>query len=212
MNIGIFGGSFNPIHTGHLIVASYFAQWTDLDAVWLMLSPLNPFKADAQAPTAADSRLEMLQLAVDTVPRLDICTVQLSMPTPSYTIDALDTLHRLDPHDTFRCIIGSDSWADFDKWRDSDRIITDYGVMIYPRPGYPVEPATLPPGVTLIDAPRVDISSTFNRQAVAAGKDIRYFVPQQVAQYIASHNLYANTLTTDQTCHRLHSATTRWHS
>lgn len=188
--VGVFGGSFNPVHTGHLIVASYIAQWSDADEVWLMLSPLNPFKAADPELIAAEPREEMLRLAAEESEALKVCDTQLSLPVPSYTIDALDALAALHPDCDFRCIIGSDSWSGFDRWRDSARIISDYGVIIYPRPGYPVDASALPRGVEIVDAPTVEISSTFIREACGAGKDISYFVPQSVRRYILDNNLY----------------------
>lgn len=196
--IGIYGGSFNPVHTGHLIVASYIAQWTDIDRVWLMLSPLNPFKAADPELIDAAEREQMLRLAVESTDCIEICDEQLSMPVPSYTIDTLDALSLKHPGVRFKCIIGSDSWAGFGGWKESRRIIERYGVVIYPRPGYDVDPATLPAGVSVANAPSVDISSTFIRRAVAAGRDVNYFVPPKVANYINEHNLYRNANLTDK--------------
>lgn len=193
--VGVFGGSFNPVHTGHLIVASYIAQWSDADEVWLMLSPLNPFKAADPELIAVSPREDMLRVAVEESGFLKVCDTQLSLPVPSYTIDALDALSALYPDCDFRCIIGSDSWGGFPGWRESARIISDYGVIIYPRPGYPVDASALPSGVEIVDAPTVEISSTFIREACRHGKDISYLVPQSVRQYILDNNLYKdNTL------------------
>lgn len=188
--VGLYGGSFNPVHIGHLIVASYIAQWTEIDEVWLMLSPLNPFKTADPELLPADVRETMLRLAVEENSFLAICDEQLNMPVPSYTIDTLDALS--DAHDDieFRCIIGSDSWLDFTGWKDWKRIIDEYGVVIYPRPGYDVNESELPEGVTVAHAPKVDISSTFIREAVAAGKDVNYFVPAPVYHFIKSNKLY----------------------
>ncbi len=188
--VGLYGGSFNPVHIGHLIVASYIAQWTGTDEVWLMLSPLNPFKTKDPALLPAEIREEMLRLAVEQNSFLSICDEQLNMPVPSYTIDTLDALAAAHPDISFRCIIGSDSWHGFTGWKEWQRIISEYGVIIYPRPGYPVEISSLPQGVIIADAPGVDISSTFIRNAVAEGKDVNYFVPPGVYQYIESNKLY----------------------
>jgi nicotinate-nucleotide adenylyltransferase len=190
--VGIYGGSFNPVHTGHLIVASYIAQWGNVDEVWLMLSPLNPFKAKDKSLADTAVRERMLRLAAEGSHCLRICDEQLSMPVPSYTIDTLDALAAKHPGTHFRCIIGSDSWAGFSGWKEAGRIISSYGVIIYPRPGYPVDAAQLPRGVTVVDAPTVEISSTFIRNAVAEGKDISYFVPAAVAEFISSTHLYSN--------------------
>ena len=188
--VGILGGSFNPVHHGHLMLASYLAQWGVVDEVWLTLSPRNPLKA-AEALQPDTVRLNMLTLALKGENNLDLCDIELSMPKPSYTINTLDVLADRYPDLDFRLIIGSDNWAIFDRWRDHQRILDQYGVIVYPRPGYPVDPDPVD-GMTLIDAPTINISSTFVRKAVAAGRSVRYFVPDSVAQYIAAHKLYRN--------------------
>ena len=188
--VGILGGSFNPVHHGHLMLASYLAQWGVVDEVWLTLSPRNPLKA-AEALEPDTVRLNMLTLALKGEKNLDLCDIELSMPKPSYTINTLDVLSDRYPDLDFRLIIGSDNWAIFDRWRDHQRILDQYGVIVYPRPGYPVDPDPVD-GMTLIDAPTINISSTFVRKAVAAGRSVRYFVPDSVAQYIAAHKLYKN--------------------
>lgn len=188
--VGILGGSFNPVHHGHLMLASYLAQWGVVDEVWLTLSPRNPLKA-AEALQPDTVRLNMLTLALKGENNLDLCDIELSMPKPSYTINTLDVLADRYPDLDFRLIIGSDNWAIFDRWRDHQRILDQYGVIVYPRPGYPVDPDPVD-GMTLIDAPTINISSTFVRKAVAAGRSVRYFVPDSVAQYIAAHKLYKN--------------------
>lgn len=188
--IGVFGGSFNPVHTGHMILASYLAQWGGMDSVVLMLSPSNPFKAGQPGIAGADHRLRMLRIAAGSNPFLRVSDIQLSLPTPSYTIDALDALAARFPDTQLRCIIGSDSWEGFSGWKDHSRIISDYGVVIYPRPGYDIGSSTLPSGVRLVDAPMVEISSTFIRKALAAGHDMDYFLPSGVFDYIKRHSLY----------------------
>lgn len=188
--VGLYGGSFNPVHIGHLIVASYIAQWSDIDEVWLMLSPLNPFKTQNPDLLPVQIREDMLRLAVTDNSYLDICDEQLKMPVPSYTIDTLDSLSKVHPDISFRCIIGSDSWLGFTGWKEWERIVKEYGVIIYPRPGYAIDEASLPAGVIAVNAPAVDISSTFIRNALAEGKDVDYFVPDAVYNYIKSNNLY----------------------
>lgn len=189
--VGVFGGSFNPVHNGHMIVASYIAQWTEIDEVLLMLSPLNPFKQNIAPPETSDNRLQMLRIAAANTTRIDITDIQLHLPIPSYTIEALDALAAVHPDNRYKCIIGSDSWSNFDKWKDSDRIIADYGVIIYPRPGIDISPEHLPEGVEIVNAPTISISSTFVRQAIAQGHDMNFFLPQGVFEYIKQHKLYA---------------------
>ncbi|MDE7467006.1 MAG: nicotinic acid mononucleotide adenylyltransferase, partial [Muribaculaceae bacterium] len=132
--IGILGGSFNPVHSGHTMLASYLAQWGYVDQVWLTLSPRNPLKEKPEELLPDLKRLTMLNLAIKGATNLDICDIELTMPTPTYTIDTLDVLAKRYPAKQFKLIIGSDNWAIFDKWRAASRILSDYGVIVYPRP------------------------------------------------------------------------------
>lgn len=187
--IGIMGGSFNPVHTGHMIVASYIAQWSDLDEVWLMLSPQNPFKTDMKLAQDSDRRA-MLCIAVEGSTCLRACDVELSMPRPSYTIDTLRHLSDMYPDCDFTLIVGSDNWESFSRWRSPREIISEYGLIVYPRPGYPVEAGEAEAGVRFVDAPQVELSSTFIRRAIAEGRDMNFFLPSGVYQYVLSHGLY----------------------
>lgn len=189
MTVGILGGSFNPVHVGHMMLASYMSQYADLDRVWLMLSPRNPLK-ESSALIDDSHRLEMLRIAAASVPEVEVCDIELSMPYPSYTIDTLDLLNEKYADVRFRLIIGSDNWLIFDKWKDYKRIIDNYGVIVYPRPGFDVENCRPVDGVELIKAPTVDISSTFIRTGFASGKNMRAFLPEGVNEYILSHELW----------------------
>lgn len=187
--IGILGGSFNPVHIGHLMLANYLRQFTGLDAVWLTLSPLNPLKADSTELISDIHRLKMLSLATSGVDGIGTCDIELSMPRPSYTINTLDLLNRRYPRRSFKLIIGSDNYRIFDRWRDGDRIKRDYGLIVYPRPGYPV-PNLYEDGVDVIDAPQSNLSSTFIRRAIARGYDMNYFLHPDVYRYIKENGLY----------------------
>lgn len=189
--IGILGGSFNPVHIGHLMVASYLCQWGYVDKVWLTLSPRNPLK-DARGLIPDMRRLAMLNLSTKGFPGIETCDIELSMPRPSFTINTLDTLAKRYPSKRFRLIIGSDNWAIFNQWRDHQRILDDYGVMVYPREGYPVNSHHVD-GMEYVPAPKVDISSTFIRSAIAAGRDMSFFLPPGVFRYIATNKLYGYT-------------------
>lgn len=186
--IGIFGGSFNPVHNGHLMLASYLAQWGYVDEVWLTLSPRNPLK-DPSRLLPDMKRLQMLSIALKGATGLEICDIELSMPRPSYTIDTLDLLSQRYPRKQFKLVIGSDNWQTFDSWRDYQRILDDYGVIVYPRPGFPVENPNAD-GIEVVEAPMVNLSSTFVRDAIARGKDLSFFVPQAVSKYIRENGLY----------------------
>lgn len=186
--IGILGGSFNPVHIGHMMLASYLRQWGYVDKVWLTLSPRNPLK-DAAELIPDMKRLAMLSIAAKGAEGIDICDIELSMPRPSYTIDTLDLLKSRYPDRRFKLVIGSDNWKIFDQWRDSHRILDEYGVIVYLRPGFPVESRYVT-GLNVVEAPMIDLSSTFVRNAVARGKNMNYFLPQGVYKYICDNKLY----------------------
>lgn len=186
--IGILGGSYNPIHIGHLILAQFLTQWGYVDKVWLTLSPLNPLK-DASSLMPDMKRLAMISIAVKDAMDIETCDIELSMPRPSYTINTLDVLRKRHPTKRFKLVIGSDNWRIFSHWRDYQRILDEYGVIVYPRPGYPVEDRHVD-GMELIDAPVLNISSTMVRDAISKGKDVSYFLPQGVYKYIRDNKLY----------------------
>jgi nicotinate-nucleotide adenylyltransferase len=185
------GGSFNPVHIGHMIVASYIAQWGGVDEVWLMLSPQNPLKQGDDTLLPDDVRMAMLNIAVGNDPRLKVCDIELSMPRPNYTIDTLRRLAAVHPDCDFRLIIGTDNWQSFHRWRAPEEIIGEFGLIVYPRPGYSAVGADTTPGVTVVDAPQVEISSTFIREALVNGGDVNFFLPAGVYRYISEHALYA---------------------
>lgn len=181
--VGIFGGTFNPVHCGHVKLARWLVDSGKFDEVWLTLSPANPLKNDRPGATDAD-RLEMLRLALAGEPGLKVCDVEFSMPRPSYTIATLRRLQQEHPDCRFSLIVGADNWEIFDRWREPGAILREFGVTVYPRPGVPA-PAREVPGMNyLADAPVYPISST----AVRAG-DLAD-VPQPVRDYIKAHNLY----------------------
>ena len=186
--IGIFGGSFNPVHIGHMMLASYLTQWGYVDEVWLTLSPLNPLK-DAAELLPDIKRLAMLSIAAKGADAIDICDIELSMPKPSYTIDTLRVLAERYPEYRFKLIIGSDNWQIFDRWRSAQQILDDFGVLVYLRPGYPVDKRHID-GMEVVDAPMAHVSSTFIHQAIAKGRNMNYFLPAGVYKYILDNKLY----------------------
>ncbi len=186
--VGILGGSFNPVHMGHMMLAQYLTQWKYVDKVWLTLSPLNPLK-EAAGLIPDMKRLAMITLATKGAIDIETCDIELSMPRPSYTIDTLDLLSKRHKNKRFKLVIGSDNWRIFDKWRDHERILDEYGVLVYPRPGYPIDSVYVD-GMEVIDAPTVNLSSTFVRDAIIRGKDVSYFLPSGVYKYIRDNRLY----------------------
>ena len=186
MNIGIFGGSFNPIHVGHCILANVLSQSGLVDEVWLTVSAQNPLKsADVSLER---HRLEMARIAVEQCERVNVCDVEMSMPKPSYTIDTLNRLSQMYPEHRFRLIIGADNWQIFDRWRESRRIVEHYGVIVYPRRGYEMPCGV--EGVTAFEAPLIEISSTQIRESISRGDDVRFMVPDSVYDYIKKNKLY----------------------
>lgn len=186
--IGILGGSFNPVHIGHMILASYLSQWGYVDEVWLTLSPRNPLK-DPSELIPDLRRLAMLNIAVKGSANIDICDIELSMPRPSYTVRTLELLRERNPDKKFKLIIGSDNWRNFDRWREPQKILDEFGVIVYLRPGYPVAKSNVE-GLEIANAPLLDISSTFVRQAISRGRDMNYFLPAGVYKYIKDNKLY----------------------
>ena len=188
--IAILGGSFNPVHAGHMMLASYLSQWGYVDEVWLTLSPRNPLKEPGDLLPDM-KRLSMLNIAVKGATKIDICDIELTMPKPSYTINTLELLRERYPDYKFKLIIGSDNWRIFDQWRDAQRILDEFGVIVYLRPGYPVEQRHIV-GLEVVDAPMMNVSSTFIRDAIARGRNMNYFLPAGVYKYIIDNKLYQN--------------------
>lgn len=189
MTIGILGGSFNPVHIGHLMLASYLSQFGGLDEVWLTLSPLNPLKVGSDELIPDLTRLKMLEIATGDTRGLNVCDYELAMPKPSYTINTLRYLAKRYPRHSFKLIIGSDNWKIFNQWKDHESILSDFGVIVYPRPGYPIG-TIYEDGVDVVNAPTANISSTFLRKAIAKGLDMKYFLPPGVFEYIKENKLY----------------------
>lgn len=191
MVIGIYSGSFDPLHIGHTMVASYVAQYGGVDRVWLLVSRINPLKEGVRQPASDADRLAMARLAVSGSEDIEVSDIEMHLPSPSYTYETLCELRRRHPEHQFRLIIGSDNLLVLDRWRNADRILREFGVIVFPRPGYEVEASQVPEGATLLTGvPVADISSTFIRRAAAEGKDVRFFLPAGIADYIATRRLY----------------------
>lgn len=185
MNIGVFSGSFNPIHIGHLALANYLCEYEGLDEVWFLVSPHNPLKEESGLMDDK-LRLKLVRLAVAGYSKFRASDFEFHLPRPSYTVHTLDELKRAYPRHTFHLIIGSDNWALFSRWYQSERILAENLLLVYPRPGYPVEAASLPRNVRLVDSPVFEISSTFIRRAMEEGRDVRYFLHPAVYEELKS--------------------------
>lgn len=190
MKIGIFGGSFNPIHTGHAILANYLVSETDLDAVWLMVAPRNPIKSEYDR--AYDlHRLRMTEMVTRRINGAITSGLEFSLPYPSYTINTLNTLSQKFPDDEFALVIGADNWAIFNRWRNADEIIARHEIYVYPRRGYEIAiPDELKDRVKALDSPLIEISSTMVREKLSRGDNLSFYLPDDVYQYILEHNLY----------------------
>ena len=190
MKVGIFGGSFNPIHVGHAIIASHVIQHTDLDQIWLMVAPLNPLK-EPNAHNNDIDRLRMTELVSRHIDGVETSAFEFTLPRPSYTIQTLKALQEKFPDHEFSLIIGADNWAVFKKWKDWETIIANHDILIYPRLGYEVTiPEEYAHRVKLTDAPIIEVSSTRIREGLAQGESMRFYVPDDVYKYIVANHLY----------------------
>lgn len=212
MKVGIFGGSFDPIHNGHVRLARYVRDHTDLDEVWMMVSPLNPLKPQGYVATD-EQRLEMARLAVADIPGVKVSDFEFSLPIPSYTYNTLKKLKEAHPDVDFRLIIGGDNWAHFDRWRNPQEILDEFGLIVYPRPGDEmktpensqliIDDSSL---IILKDAPQMPVSSTQLRSLLKTdgspdlggthGSCVRMhpisdFLSEKVLNYIRTNHLYA---------------------
>ena len=191
MKIGIFGGSFNPIHSGHAIIAHHIISSGAVDRLWLMVSPVNPLKVGLEQQVADTDRLRMVEMVTRPLENVETSAFEFTMPKPSYTIDTLNALQAKFPDDEFYLVTGADNWAIFDRWRNSEEILAKYHLLVYPRLGYDVViPEELRDRVTLVDAPIIELSSTAVRERLAQGLSARYYVPDEVLSYIERKGLY----------------------
>ena len=191
MRIGIFGGSFDPIHTGHAIIAQHMISSGAVDRLWFMVSPVNPLKVNKERQVADTDRLRMVEMVSRPMEGVETSAFEFTMPKPSYTIDTLNALQAKFPNDEFYLVTGADNWQIFDKWRNSEEILAKYHLLIYPRLGYEVNiPDELKNRVTLVDAPIIELSSTEIRERLGQGLSVRYYVPDQVLAYIERKRLY----------------------
>lgn len=189
MKIGLFFGSFNPIHIGHLIIASFVQTNTDLQKVWLVVSPQNPLK-HSNTLLNEYHRLHLAKLAVEDDSNLEVSDIEFKLPKPSYTIDTLTYLKEKYPQHEFSIILGSDSFQNFSKWKNPELILENYRLFLYSRPRFEVY--TDHRNVTVLQAPLLDISATQIRNLVRENKSIRYMVPEKVREEIEYNRYYKN--------------------
>ncbi|MDR0757068.1 MAG: nicotinate-nucleotide adenylyltransferase [Tannerella sp.] len=184
-HVGIFSGSFNPVHIGHLALANWLCEYGNLSEVWFLVTPQNPLK-EGRRMLDFQARCEMVEAAVAGYPRFRASDFELNLPQPSYTIRTLRALKQTYPECLFLLIVGADNWENMEQWKDAALLIEEFPVLIYPRPGYdrPAPPA--PTNVRRVDAPMLEISSSFIRDAIRQGRDIRFFLPEAVREKAVS--------------------------
>lgn len=188
MRVGLYFGSFNPIHIGHLIVAGYVVNHTEMQQVWFVVSPQNPLKPSSVLLNEYH-RLHLVQLAVEDDPRLRASEVEFKLPRPSYTIDTLTYLEEKYPQHEFSIIMGSDSFQNLPRWKNFEQLVKKYPFIIYKRPGFEVK-ETWGASVTVLQAPLLQISATEIRNNIKTGKTIRYLVPDKAREEIERNSYY----------------------
>jgi nicotinate-nucleotide adenylyltransferase len=188
MKVGLYFGSFNPIHNGHLIIAKHIINSTAIKQVWLIVSPHNPLKKSSQLLNEYH-RLHLVQLAIEGENDLKASNIEFSLPKPSYTIDTLTHLTEKYPAHAFSIIMGSDSFCNIEKWKNYKILLANYDLLIYKRPGFEIT-ATHNARLTVLEAPLLEISSTHIRELVRNKKSIRYLVPDEVKEEVERNNYY----------------------
>lgn len=190
LKVGLYFGSYNPIHIGHLAIANYMVEFTGIDQLWFVVSPQNPFKKKANLLDDYQ-RLEMVHRAVEGDDRLRASSIEFNLPKPSYTIDTLTYLNEQFPNYRFEILMGSDNLEYFHKWKNAEKIVENYGIIVYPRPGFDKTKIRQHKNVVIAeDAPLMEISSSFIRKAIRHGKDVRHFLPQKTWEYLEEMNFY----------------------
>lgn len=192
MKIGLYFGSFNPVHHGHLIIASHLINNTDLHEVWMIVSPQNPFKNSAGLLNE-HHRYHLVQIALENETRIRASNIEFKLPKPSYTSNTLTYLKEKYPQHDFFIIMGSDGFQNINKWHNAEAIIKNYPIYIYKRPGFEVR-ETFGADITILDAPLLEISSTQIRKLIKEKKSIRYLVPESVIEEIEKNNYYRSAL------------------
>jgi len=189
MKVGLYFGSFNPIHHGHLIIANYMLQHSDLDQVWLVVSPQNPFKQSGSLLNSYN-RLNLVQLAIDGEPKLKASDIEFRLPQPSYTVNTLAYLQEKYPTHQFAIIMGSDSFENLAKWKNYEFILQHCPIYVYRRPGHDINNTFKNATINILDAPLLQISATHIRNNIKQGKSIRYLVPDKVMEEIERNRYY----------------------
>ncbi len=188
MKIGLFFGSFNPLHMGHKIIASYMAEFSNLDKVMFVVSPQNPLK-NKQSLLDQHHRLMIIRMEIEDNSKLQVSDIEFSMPQPSYTIDTLIRLKEKHPEHQYALIMGSDNLQNFHKWKNYQQILEDYSIYVFPRPGFEID--RVHKNIRIVkDIPYMKISASFIRRSIKEGKDVSYLMPEKAWQYTDEMNFY----------------------
>jgi nicotinate-nucleotide adenylyltransferase len=191
MKIGLYFGSFNPIHNGHLIIAQHFLEETDLEKIWFVVSPQNPFKQNHSLLNEYH-RLFLVQKAIEGETNMKAVDIEFSLPKPSYTIDTMTYLEEKYPEHQFCIIMGSDSFQNLEKWKSGSLIMTRYPIYIYVRSGFEVDQKKITENIVVLKAPLLDISASLIRKKIGEGKSVRYLIPDSVNEEIVNAGYYKN--------------------
>lgn len=191
MRTGLFFGSFNPVHVGHLIIADHMVHHTDLEEIWMVVTPHNPHKKQSSLARDYD-RLHLVKLALGDYTGIKASNIEFNLPKPSYTIDTLTYLHEKHPDKEFALIMGGDNLATLHKWKNSEILLSRYPIYVYHRKGHELDKYLDVDHIHIADAPMLDISSTHIRKAINQDKDYRFMLPESVFNYIEEANLYRN--------------------
>jgi len=186
--IALYGGSFNPIHIGHLALANYLCEWGEVDEVWFLISPQNPLKIIRDL-LPEELRLDLVRAAIADYPRFKASDFEFHLPKPSFTYRTLKELKKEYPDFEFILLMGADNWLIINQWRNYKEIIAENRILIYPRLGYSINKSALPSTVRLIDAPVFEFSSSAIREALREGKDLRFFLPPSVYERLKGMQL-----------------------
>ena len=185
---GIFSGSFNPVHIGHLALANWLCEFAGLDELWFLITPHNPLK-DREELMDDQLRYELVEAAIAGYPKFRASDFEFSLPQPTYTIDTLRALDRTYPDRQFHFIMGADNWAFIKRWKESDVLISSYPILIYPRKGYEIILPANFPDIRAVEAPLMEVSSTFIRPSLKDGKDVRFFLPEAIRNHKCLSNI-----------------------